>query len=246
MERLKAKRDHIVNEEMPENAKEIARAREFGDLSENAEYHAAREKQGLLQAKADQINGELARRAAAHRRHRQHRHRVRGARSASRTPRRQRRRDQLHPARPAGRRRKSGIINYLTPLGAGAHGAQARGPRAGRSRGRSARSGDPGASRTDSPDPSSRHSRPSCRLPDRPPADTRAARRDLRISITDRCNFRCTYCMPKEIFGREARVPAARRDPDYEEIIRASAQLRASRRRGRSGSRAASRCCGGT
>src|SRR5215212_11360107 len=24
---------------------------------------------------------------------------------------------------------------------------------------------------------------------------------DLRISITDRCNFRCTYCMPKEIFG---------------------------------------------
>jgi cyclic pyranopterin phosphate synthase len=26
---------------------------------------------------------------------------------------------------------------------------------------------------------------------------------DLRISITDRCNFRCTYCMPKEIFGRD-------------------------------------------
>jgi cyclic pyranopterin phosphate synthase len=25
--------------------------------------------------------------------------------------------------------------------------------------------------------------------------------RDLRISVTDRCNFRCTYCMPKEIFG---------------------------------------------
>jgi len=58
---LKAKRDDIVNEQMPENAKEIARAREFGDLSENAEYHAAREKQALLQAKADQINGELAR-----------------------------------------------------------------------------------------------------------------------------------------------------------------------------------------
>jgi cyclic pyranopterin phosphate synthase len=28
------------------------------------------------------------------------------------------------------------------------------------------------------------------------------ALRDLRISVTDRCNFRCTYCMPKEIFGR--------------------------------------------
>ncbi len=26
--------------------------------------------------------------------------------------------------------------------------------------------------------------------------------RDLRISVTDRCNFRCTYCMPKEVFGR--------------------------------------------
>ena len=24
--------------------------------------------------------------------------------------------------------------------------------------------------------------------------------KDLRISVTDRCNFRCTYCMPKEIF----------------------------------------------
>lgn len=27
--------------------------------------------------------------------------------------------------------------------------------------------------------------------------------RDLRISVTDRCNFRCTYCMPREVFGRE-------------------------------------------
>ncbi|MCR5864874.1 GTP 3',8-cyclase MoaA [Aquincola sp. J276] len=26
--------------------------------------------------------------------------------------------------------------------------------------------------------------------------------RDLRISVTDRCNFRCGYCMPKEVFGR--------------------------------------------
>ncbi len=26
--------------------------------------------------------------------------------------------------------------------------------------------------------------------------------RDLRVSITDRCNFRCVYCMPKEVFGR--------------------------------------------
>lgn len=27
--------------------------------------------------------------------------------------------------------------------------------------------------------------------------------RDLRISVTDRCNFRCTYCMPKEVFDKE-------------------------------------------
>jgi GTP 3',8-cyclase len=34
--------------------------------------------------------------------------------------------------------------------------------------------------------------------------DTRGrALRDLRISVTDRCNFRCTYCMPKELFGRD-------------------------------------------
>jgi GTP 3',8-cyclase len=29
--------------------------------------------------------------------------------------------------------------------------------------------------------------------------------RDLRISVTDRCNFRCVYCMPKEVFGRDYR-----------------------------------------
>jgi cyclic pyranopterin phosphate synthase len=34
--------------------------------------------------------------------------------------------------------------------------------------------------------------------------DTRGrALRDLRISVTDRCNFRCVYCMPKDVFGRD-------------------------------------------
>lgn len=34
--------------------------------------------------------------------------------------------------------------------------------------------------------------------------------RDLRISVTDRCNFRCTYCMPREVFGPDyAFLPAA-------------------------------------
>ena len=35
-------------------------------------------------------------------------------------------------------------------------------------------------------------------------ADTRGRLlRDLRVSVTDRCNFRCTYCMPKEIYGKD-------------------------------------------
>src|SRR5262245_18636037 len=38
---------------------------------------------------------------------------------------------------------------------------------------------------------------------DVPVADTLGrAVRDLRISVTDRCQFRCTYCMPREVFGR--------------------------------------------
>ena len=32
--------------------------------------------------------------------------------------------------------------------------------------------------------------------------------RDLRISVTDRCNFRCIYCMPREIFGPGLAAPA--------------------------------------
>ncbi|MHB1834410.1 MAG: GTP 3',8-cyclase MoaA [Solirubrobacteraceae bacterium] len=44
--------------------------------------------------------------------------------------------------------------------------------------------------------------------------------RDLRISVTDRCNFRCTYCMPKEIFGRDfAFLPRAQL-LTFEEITR--------------------------
>jgi len=44
--------------------------------------------------------------------------------------------------------------------------------------------------------------------------------RDLRISVTDRCNFRCTYCMPREIFGRDFEF--LRRDEllSFEEIAR--------------------------
>jgi GTP 3',8-cyclase len=44
--------------------------------------------------------------------------------------------------------------------------------------------------------------------------------RDLRVSVTDRCNFRCTYCMPKEIFGRDFQFLPAADLLSYEEITR--------------------------
>jgi len=44
--------------------------------------------------------------------------------------------------------------------------------------------------------------------------------RDLRISVTDRCNFRCTYCMPKSVFGRDFRFLPASQLLTFEEIAR--------------------------
>lgn len=44
--------------------------------------------------------------------------------------------------------------------------------------------------------------------------------RDLRISVTDRCNFRCVYCMPKEIFGPEYQFLDHDAILRYEEIAR--------------------------
>ena len=46
--------------------------------------------------------------------------------------------------------------------------------------------------------------------------------RDLRISVTDRCNFRCVYCMPKEVFGRDYRFLPRRELLTFEEIERVS------------------------
>src|SRR5436305_12335376 len=59
-EKLKADLDRMQNVEMIEIAKRIAAARELGDLSENAEYHAAREDQGMLQARIDELKRTLA------------------------------------------------------------------------------------------------------------------------------------------------------------------------------------------
>jgi cyclic pyranopterin phosphate synthase len=44
--------------------------------------------------------------------------------------------------------------------------------------------------------------------------------RDLRISVTDRCNFRCTYCMPKEVFGRDFAFLPRDQLLTFEEITR--------------------------
>ena len=44
--------------------------------------------------------------------------------------------------------------------------------------------------------------------------------RDLRISVTDRCNFRCTYCMPKEVYGRDHRFLDRKELLTFEEITR--------------------------
>lgn len=59
-EKLKAEIDRMSNVDMIEVAKRIATARDLGDLSENAEYHAAREDQGMLQARIDRAKDRLA------------------------------------------------------------------------------------------------------------------------------------------------------------------------------------------
>src|SRR5262252_6294165 len=54
-----------------------------------------------------------------------------------------------------------------------------------------------------------------------PLADTLARPlRDLRISVTDRCQFRCTYCMPREIFGRDFAFLPREQLLTFEELAR--------------------------
>ena len=43
---------------------------------------------------------------------------------------------------------------------------------------------------------------------------------DLRISVTDRCNFRCIYCMPREVFGADHAFLARKELLSFEEITR--------------------------
>src|SRR5438093_3520461 len=60
-EKLKAGLGRMENKEMIEVTKRIATARAMGDLSENAEYHAAREDQGMLQARINALKDKLSR-----------------------------------------------------------------------------------------------------------------------------------------------------------------------------------------
>ena len=60
-ENLLVQLNRMQNSEMIEIATRIADARALGDLSENAEYHAAREDQGMLQARVDALKDKLAR-----------------------------------------------------------------------------------------------------------------------------------------------------------------------------------------
>jgi cyclic pyranopterin phosphate synthase len=57
-------------------------------------------------------------------------------------------------------------------------------------------------------------------------ADTRGRElRDLRISVTDRCNFRCSYCMPKEVFDKNHQYLPHASLLSFEEITRLARQF---------------------
>jgi transcription elongation factor GreA len=59
-DKLKKELDHIIKVERSKNIKDIEEARAHGDLSENAEYHAAKERQGHLDAKKRELEQKLA------------------------------------------------------------------------------------------------------------------------------------------------------------------------------------------
>jgi len=59
--KLRAELERMEMEEMPVILERLASARSEGDLKENAEYHGARESQGLLQARINEIKGKLSR-----------------------------------------------------------------------------------------------------------------------------------------------------------------------------------------
>jgi cyclic pyranopterin phosphate synthase len=49
--------------------------------------------------------------------------------------------------------------------------------------------------------------------------------RDLRISVTDRCNFRCSYCMPKEVFDKDYQYLPQSALLSFEEIVQVAREF---------------------
>ncbi|MDR0619969.1 MAG: transcription elongation factor GreA [Bacteroidales bacterium] len=60
LQKLRDELDHLTNVERPNISKQIAEARDKGDLSENAEYDAAKEAQGLCELKIVKLRAEIA------------------------------------------------------------------------------------------------------------------------------------------------------------------------------------------
>lgn len=61
VENRRQKLSHILNTEIPENSEQIGIAREYGDLKENAEYHAAKDRQKVLMQTASELEGLISR-----------------------------------------------------------------------------------------------------------------------------------------------------------------------------------------
>ncbi|MDN6297681.1 MAG: transcription elongation factor GreA [Halomonas sp.] len=59
-QRLREELEHLKSEARPRVIAAIAEAREHGDLKENAEYHAAREEQGFIEGRIQEIEGKLS------------------------------------------------------------------------------------------------------------------------------------------------------------------------------------------
>jgi transcription elongation factor GreA len=59
-DKIKKDLDHLMKVERPKNIRDIEEARGHGDLSENAEYHAAKERQGHIDAKKRELEYKLS------------------------------------------------------------------------------------------------------------------------------------------------------------------------------------------
>lgn len=59
-QKLKGELDRLLKVERPKNIQAIAEARAHGDLSENAEYHAAKERQSFLEGRIQELQGKIA------------------------------------------------------------------------------------------------------------------------------------------------------------------------------------------